>query len=144
MTESDDSCLGQIETPKPTDEYLCALAREFVECEYAEEGERIYFWEEWDNPEDDLNARTVSSYLPPSGASDDDYSWSEVAYCEIKNAKVLERNDEALEYIVQVDALIAVAHDSDEEGEELEPMLRQIKCYVEYDGEEFFIEDADE
>lgn len=133
-----------------TDEYLCNLAREYVLKQYAPEGQRLYSWEESNNPNDDTDFEAVvSEWLP--GCPPDNYSWSEVSSCEVIHCEVDERNDTTKEYIVQVIANILISEgnsDDDDEtiSEESEPDFRAIWCNIVADDDtgELFVDEADE
>lgn len=120
---------------KPTDAQLCSLAEEYVLQDYARPGDCTFFWEEWDDPLDDTTAHIAAASLPPSAGS---YSWIETLDCKVLQSQVVERDDKAGEYAVQVDAEITLTSSGSEESDEAgdaAPEPREIFCYLEFDDD---------
>lgn len=115
-------------------EAIKETAKTYILETYARAGNRIYIWEEWENPLDDTTAHSCSGYCPPPDY-DGDYQWSEIYSCEVTNCEV--DKDEDRDVFCTVYADIAIFYSFDQEDETPpEPESRELYCYMEYDKDD--------
>ncbi|BAZ02265.1 hypothetical protein NIES37_62770 [Tolypothrix tenuis PCC 7101] len=120
------------------DKKIKQLAEDYITEQYAPVGQRVYCWEVWDDPDDDLSSYTESGMSAPDEA--DYYSWSKVTHCEIIKSHISESNDETGEYCVDVHCLIATsegtqADEDEDEIYDIEPNDHIIYVHIEQDDE---------
>ena len=123
---------------------LKTFAENYVTDVYAPVGQRVYYWEEWTDPEDDTTCEGVSDFAPPEEGS---YCWSEVTQNTITGSSISESDENTGEYCVDVSALIAVYTGLQDEDtvEELEPDERTIYVHSQVNGEDdFYVEMVEE
>ncbi|MBH8577444.1 hypothetical protein I8752_31655 [Nostocaceae cyanobacterium CENA369] len=127
-----------------TDEQLKEFAENYILTQYAPPGLTGYLYEDTDDPYDDTS---YHAYYSESPKPDEEAlsSW-EILDTEIQLVTVEERNDEAGEYEVVVEALVTIRDsDNEEEDEEEEKQEREITVYVGVDRNgELYVERAEE
>lgn len=116
-----------------TDEQLKEFAENYVLTQYAPPGLTGYLYEDADDPDDDTSYHAYyTAYPKPDEQALS--SW-EILDTEIQLVTVEERNDEAGEYEVAVEALVTINESEDEEeDEEPEKQEREITVYVAVDS----------
>jgi len=126
---------------KPTDEFLENLATAYITEVYARIGDTSYIYEEWDDPFDDATVTSVAESAP---RSDKTYiSYHKIVDVTILDSNVIDRDDRAKEYTVEVEASVVIEYSEDDETDELATQERAISCYIGYEGE-YFVSDAEE
>jgi len=126
---------------KPTDEFLENLATAYITEVYARIGDTSYIYEEWDDPFDDATVTSVAESAP---RSDKTYiSYHKIVDVTILDSNVIDRDDRAKEYTVEVEASVVIEYSEDIENDELATQERVISCYIGYEGE-YFVSDAEE
>ena len=132
-----------IQVEIPTDEQLEELASNYVIEVYAPVGDASYIYEDWRDPSNDTTAKSVTESMP---RSDHKYVCScKILDVEIVSTNVTSRDNEAQEYIVEVELLarIKYSEDDDDDDELNDPQLRKVCCYVEWHGE-YIVSNAEE
>ncbi|MDB9372793.1 hypothetical protein [Nodularia sphaerocarpa] len=83
-------------------------------------GERIYLWENWLDEEDDTSVTVEATVYPPD--DDQSYAFTEVVNWDFQTSSIIEEDDEALEYTVEIKlektVISGSSDDDDEETEE--------------------------
>ncbi|MEH2357517.1 hypothetical protein [Nostoc sp.] len=129
----------------PTDEQLKKLAEMYILNTYAPPGLTAYIYEEQDDLDDDTTCRTYTTEWPKP--DEEALSSWQILDTNIDSVTVEERDEEAREWTVLVEALVTVC-DSKEEGEEEEDpevQSRNISVYVTSDSNgELYVFDAEE
>ena len=93
-------------------------AHEFVLNTYgATFGQRIYLWENWLDEEDDTSVTVEATPYPPDKGGS--YTFTEVVDWEFQTSYIIEEDDEALEYVVEIKLeKIVISGSSDDDDEE--------------------------
>ncbi|MHC5751517.1 MAG: hypothetical protein ACYTXF_13015 [Nostoc sp.] len=137
----------------PTDEQLKEVAEMYILNQYAPPGFTAYLYEEQDDPDDDTTCHIYSTEWPKP--DEEALSSWEIVDTEIELVTVEERDDEAREWTVLVEALVTIRdreqeededdEDDEEENEDLEPQSRSISVYVTSDSKgQLYVVDAEE
>ncbi|RCJ37629.1 hypothetical protein A6769_12060 [Nostoc punctiforme NIES-2108] len=129
----------------PTDEQLKEVAEMYILNQYAPPGFTAYLYEEQDDPDDDTTCHIYSTEWPKP--DEEALSSWEIVDTTIESVTIEERDEEAREWTVLVEALVTVC-DSKEEGEEEEDpevQSRNISVYLTSDSNgELYVFDAEE
>ncbi|MEH2076739.1 MAG: hypothetical protein V7K57_20460 [Nostoc sp.] len=130
----------------PTDEQLKELAEMYILNTYAPPGFTAYLYEEQDDPDDDTTCHIYSTEWPKS--DEEALSSWQILDTTIELVTVEERDDEAREWTVVVEALVTVCdreEEEEEEEEEPEVQSRNISVYITSDGNgQLYVVDAEE
>ncbi|MEH2400212.1 hypothetical protein [Nostoc sp.] len=130
----------------PTDEQLKKLAEGYILNTYAPPGLTVYLYEEQDDADDDTTCHIHSTEWPKP---DEEAlsSWT-IVDTTIELVTVEERDDEAHEWTVVVEALVTTEdyeEEDEEEDEDPEPQNRSISVYVTSDSNgQLYVFDAEE
>ncbi|MBD2243236.1 hypothetical protein [Nostoc sp. FACHB-888] len=126
----------------PTDEQLKELAEMYILNQYAPPGLTAYLYEEQDDPDDDTTCHTYATEWPKP--DEEALSSWEILDTKIELVTVEERDDEAGEWTVVVEALVTVSYE-EEEDEDPEPQNRSISVYITSDSKgQLYVVDAEE
>ncbi|MEH1783410.1 MAG: hypothetical protein V7L26_30840 [Nostoc sp.] len=134
----------------PTDEQLKELAEGYILNTYAPPGLTSYLYEEQADPDDDTTCHIYTTEWPKP--DEEALSSWEIVATEIELVTVEERDDEAREWTVLVEALVTIRdyeeeedEDEEKEDEDLEPQSRSISLYVTSDSKgQLYVVDAEE
>ncbi len=129
----------------PTDKQLKELAEMYILNTYAPPGLTAYIYEEQDDPNDDTTYHTWASEWPKP--DEEALSSWEIVDTIIESVTVEERDEEAREWTVLVEASVTVCDSEEEEEEEKHPEVqsRSISVYVTSDSNgELYVFDAEE
>ncbi|WP_445626437.1 hypothetical protein [Nostoc sp. DSM 114167] len=127
----------------PTDEQLKELAEMYILNTYSPPGLTAYLYEEQDDPNDDTTCHTWASEWPKP--DEEALSSWEILDTTIELVTVEERDDEAREWTVLVEALVTVRDSEEEEDEDPETQSRSISVYVTSDSKgQLYVVDAEE
>jgi hypothetical protein len=134
----------------PTDEQLKELAEMYILNTYAPPGFTAYLYEEQDDPDDDTTCHIYSTEWPKP--DEEALSSWEIVDTTIELVTVEERDDEAREWTVLVEAMVTIRDDEEkeddneeEEDEDLETQDRRISVYITSDSKgQLYVVDAEE
>ncbi|MCL6750785.1 hypothetical protein KBT16_07220 [Nostoc sp. CCCryo 231-06] len=130
----------------PTDEQLKELAEGYILNTYAPPGLIAYIYEEQADPDDDTTCHTYTTECPRP--DEEALSNWEIVDTTIELVTIEERDEEAREWTVVVEALVTICDNEEEEDQEdkdPEVQSRNISVYVTSDSKgELYVFDAEE
>ncbi|MEH1824476.1 MAG: hypothetical protein V7L22_03755 [Nostoc sp.] len=127
----------------PTDEQLKELAEMYILNTYAPPGLTAYLYEEQDDPDDDTTCHIYTTEWPKP--DEEALSSWQILDTTIELVTVEERDDEAREWTIVVEALVTVCDSEEEDEEEPEVQSRSISVYVTSDSNgQLYVVDAEE
>lgn len=127
----------------PTDEQLKELAERYILNTYAPPGLTAYIYEEQDDPDDDTTCHAYTTEWPKP--DEEALSSWEILDTTIESVTVEERDEEAREWTVLVEASVTVCDSEEEEDKDPEVQSRNISVYVTSDSNgQLYVFDAEE